>query len=260
MINTPKLKSRFLDNEKFTACWLETFSSIVAEVMAHAGYDIAMIDLEHGPGSVLDAISIMQAIQGTDCLPVIRATDSNAATIKRIMDIGPAGIMVPSIRNVKEARDVVKACRYGPAGNRGAAPPILRASGYGKDVEGYLNWLESEFLLIGQVESKTAVEQIDEITAVGGLDMIFIGPTDLSASLGKLGDFSSDDFKDAMRKIEKAVLNAGKLLGCIPFPGYSSKYLYQSGYSFVVAGADNMLLLEAAKNDVQALHDAMAGT
>ena len=87
--------------------------------------------------------------------------------------------------------------------------------------------------------------------------MIFIGPTDLSASLGKLGDFASDDFKKAMSTIEKAVLKAGKLLGCIPFPGYPSEYLYQSGYSFVVAGADNMLLLEAAKNDVQALYEAM---
>ncbi len=204
MISKLKVKSRFKNNEKLTGCWLETFSPIASEIMAHAGYDIAMIDLEHGPGSVLDAISMMQAIQGTDCLPVIRATSSDTATIKRIMDVGPAGIMVPNVSDVEEARDVVKACRYGPAGIRGAAPPILRASGHGKDVEGYLDWLDSEFLLIGQVESRSAVEQIDDIVAVDGIDMIFIGPTDLSASLGKLGDFASDDFKKAMSTDRKS--------------------------------------------------------
>ncbi len=258
MINSPKLKSRFLNNEKLTGCWLETFSPIAAEIMAYAGYDVVMIDLEHGPGSVLDAISMVQAIHGTNCLPIIRVTDSDAATIKRVMDVGPAGIMVPNIRNVDEARAVVGACRYGPSGIRGAAPGIIRASGYGENVNEYLHWFENEFLLIGQIESKSAVEQIGDIAAVEGLDMLFIGPSDLSASLGELGNYETDQFKKAMKNIERAAKESRKLLGTIPFPGYSAEKLYRSGYSFVVSGADTLLLQEAAKNDVKSLREAIA--
>lgn len=224
--------------------------------MALSGYDTAMIDLEHGPGTCLDAIPVMQAVRNRGCTPLIRATSSDPAVIKRVLDIGPAGIMVPNIRTKQEAEQTVAACRYGPDGRRGAAPGIIRATDYGKDVPGYLEWMRNDFLLIGQVESVSAVDQIEDIAGVHGLDMIFIGPSDLSASLGALGKYDSPVFIEAMAAIEKSTLAAGKWLGTIPFPGWDAKRLFNSGHGLVISGTDTVLLRTAAEQDVEEMRRA----
>lgn len=247
------IKQQFKSNKRLNGCWIETFSPIAAEIMAMAGYDVAMIDLEHGAGSYLDAISVMQAVCNHGCAPLLRATSANPAVIKRTLDIGPVGVMVPNIRSAQEAREVVAACRYGPDGIRGAAPGIIRAAAYGRDVADYLQWMETEFLLIGQVESAQAVEEIDEIVSINGLDMVFIGPADLSASLGELGRYDSDMFIKAFEKIEQSAFSAGKWLGTIPFPGWSAERLYNNGHNLVLSGADTLLLRQSAEKDVEQL-------
>ena len=161
--------------------------------------------------------------------------------------------MVPNVRSAQEARDVVAACRYGPDGFRGAAPALLRATGYGEHVTDYEQWMAEEFLLIIQIESKEAVEAIDDIAAVEGIDMLFIGPIDLSASLGQV---DSAEFIKAFEKIEQSVLAAGKYLGSIPFGNWDSARLYGNGHHLVLAGADTLLLREAAGRDVQELRQA----
>ena len=153
---------------------------------------------------------MMQALSAHQCKPMIRATSGDPADIKRVLDIGPLGMMVPNVASVREARDLVAACRYGPDGFRGAAPALLRATGYGERVADYERWMTEEFLLIIQIESKEAVDAIDTIAAVEGIDMLFIGPIDLSASLGALGQFDSAEFIEALEKIEQSVLAAGK--------------------------------------------------
>lgn len=250
------IKNLLRASRRLTGCWIELFSNIAAEIMAMSGYDTAMIDLEHGAGSCLDAIAMMQAVSAHGCVPMIRATSSDPAVLKRVLDTGPAGLMIPNIRSAAQARDAVAACRYAPRGMRGAAPGIIRGTGYGRDQAGYGDWMENEFLLIGQVESKQAVEQIDEIAAVDGLDMLFVGPADLSASLGELGRYDSDDFLDAFERIERATLASGKWLGCIPFPGWSAQRLYSNGHSLVLSGADTLLLRRGAEEDVAALYRA----
>ena len=167
------------------------------------------------------------------------------------------GIMVPNVRNTEEAQAVVSACRYGPEGIRGAAPVLLRATNYGKDIARYQEWMENDFLLIAQIESKEAVNQIEEIAAIDGIDMLFIGPIDLSASLGQLGQFESKAFIEAFEKIESATLAAGKLLGAIPFADWNAERLYENGHHLVLSGADSILLREAAEKDVANLNDAL---
>ena len=255
-MNQKSVKQRLLSGERLNGCWIETFNPIAAEIMALSGYDTAMIDLEHGPGSYMDAISMMQAVSQHQCTPLIRTSCADPAVIKRVLDIGPAGVMVPNIRSADEARDVVAACRYGPAGIRGAAPTIIRGADYGKEVGDYLRWMDEEFLLIGQVESRQAVEQIEAIAGIEGLDMLFIGPADLSASLGVLGGFDLDEFIGAFEKIEQTTLKAGKLLGTIPFGPWSAKRLYENGHSLVLSGADTVLLRQAAEQDVASLRQA----
>ncbi len=221
-----------------------------------SGYDTAMIDLEHGPGSFTEAVAMMQALNCYRCAPLIRATSADPAVIKRVLDIGPLGMMVPNVRSAEEARDVVAACRYGPEGFRGAAPALLRATGYGEHVADYQRWMAEEFLLIIQIESKEPVVDIEAIAAVDGIDMLFIGPIDLSASLGALGQFDSAEFIQAFETIEQAVLDAGKYLGAIPFADWDCERLYRNGHHLVLSGADTLLLREAAGRDVQQLRRA----
>lgn len=256
-MRSPSLKQKLKSGVRLNGCWIETFNPIAAEIMAMSGYDTAMIDLEHGAGSVLDAVSMMQALESRDCPPMIRATSADCNTIKRILDIGPMGIMVPNVRNTKEAQEVVSACRYGPEGIRGAAPILLRATNYGKDIAHYQQWMENDFLLIAQIESKEAVDQIDDIAAIDGIDMLFIGPIDLSASLGQLGQFKSKGFIEAFEKIERAALAAGKFLGAIPFADWNAERLYENGHHLVLSGADSILLREAAEHDVADLNNAL---
>ena len=238
------------------------FSPIAAEIMADAGYDVAMIDLEHAPGGLMDSISMMHAVECRGCQPLIRSSSSDIACIKRILDIGPAGIMIPDIRNAEHAEAAVAHCRYAPLGDRGAAPGYIHAMGYaGKDGRArngkdYSTFMQEDFLLILQVESVEGVKNIDEIVKVEGIDMILIGPADLSASLGKLGDFSSEEFRQAVAAIETATLGAGLTLGTIPFGDWSAERHYQSGYQLVISGADTMLLTSAAREDFRHLRTA----
>lgn len=253
MNNKYSIKQQLISGTRLHGCWIESFSTINAEIMGQSGYEVAVIDLEHGPGSILDAVHMMQVLAAFDCAPIVRVMSSNPNTIKKAMDIGPAGIMVPNIENPQEAKDVVAACRYGPTGIRGSAPMLVRASGYGQRLESYLKNIERDFLLIGQIESKQALDRIEEIAAIDGIDMLFVGPSDLSASLGALGNYESETFINAFERIEKVTLAAGKLLGSIPFHNWDAKRLYKNGHQLVVSGADTLLLRKAAENDVQTM-------
>ncbi len=260
MISNTRIKQRLRDGEKLNGCWLEMFSPIAAEIVALSGYDTALIDLEHGPGSCYQGIQMMQAIalpeREPGCTALLRTSSSSTTDIKRALDTGPEGIMVPDVRSVEEAEHVVAACRYGPAGYRGAAPAIVRGSAYGTRIPDYLDFMEREFLLIIQIESLEAVNAIDRIAAVDGIDMLFIGPNDLSGTLGELGNYTTDSFRDAFERIGRAAGSAGKFLGTIPFPGWNAQTLFRSGHQLVISGADSMLLLEAAKADVRSLRAA----
>lgn len=250
------VKQRLESGERLHGCWIEAFSPVMTEIVGQSGYDVALIDLEHGPGTVMDAVQQLQVLAAHDCKPLIRVPAADASHIKKAMDIGPAGLMVPNIRTADEARQVVAACRYGPDGVRGAAPTLVRASAYGRDLARYLESVNRDFLLIGQIESREGVDNIEDIAAVDGLDMLFIGPADLSASLGALGDFESQAFTGAFETVQRATLAAGKWLGCIPFHNRDAARLYRDGHRLVLSGVDTLLLRQGAENDVAALNRA----
>jgi 2-keto-3-deoxy-L-rhamnonate aldolase RhmA len=259
MYNPLGLKQRLSSGERLHGCWIEAFSPLMTEIMAQSGYDVAMVDLEHGPGSIMDAVQQLQVIAAHECAPLIRVTSADINAIKKAMDIGPAGLMVPNLRTADEARGVVAACRYGPKGVRGAAPNLVRASAYGQSLGDYMDSVDEGFLLIGQIESRQGVENIEEIVAVDGLDMLFIGPADLSASLGALGDFDSAEFVRTFTSLERAILDGGKWLGCITFSSWDARRLYENGHQLVLSGADTLLLRQAAEQDVADLSRMKAG-
>jgi len=229
---------------------------MVAEIVAQAGYDCVMIDLEHGPGSTLDAISLMQAVQGRACAALLRVPENNPVWLKRVLDAGVAGVMVPAVDTPEEAAAAVAACRYAPRGGRGMAATVVRASEYGADWRAYLTRVEEQLLIICQIESRAAVAAAAEILGVEGVDMVFIGPFDLSASLGHLGDPDHGAVREAILSVEAAAKAAGKLLGGIPTPGRSAQDLYAAGYDLVLADSDVGLLRDAARSGCRALRDA----
>lgn len=250
------LKARMRAGEAANGFWVELFSPAAAEAMAAAGYDCAMIDLEHGAADLADAVAVMRAMAASDCTPLVRVPANDAAWIKRVLDGGAEGVMVPAVNSAEEAAAAVAACHYAPRGIRGMAAPIVRAAGYGVDWRGYVADIATRVLVICQVETQAAVDDVAGIVAVDGLDMIFLGPFDLSASLGYMGEPDHPHVRQVIAAVEAAAKGAGLLLGGIPTPGRSARELYQAGYDLVLGESDLALVRDGARDGVAALREA----
>lgn len=246
MYRENKLKKKMLAGEQTISCWLHLGSPVSAEIISMVGYDGAVIDLEHSPVDYLHATTLMQAMSATEICPVMRVPWNDHVEIKRALDTGIQGIIVPSVDTVEAAEAAVSACLYPPRGTRGVAHILNRASSYGFESESYLENEARDLLIICQVESLEAVENIEEICAVSGIDMLFVGPIDLSSSAGKIGDFDNPIFLEATARAERVILESGKMLGGIPRPGDSPRDMFARGYNFVVSTSDVLLLRDAA--------------
>jgi 2-keto-3-deoxy-L-rhamnonate aldolase RhmA len=246
-VSKPSFKARLRAGRPAGGCFLELFSPLVAEIVAAAGYESVMIDLEHGPGSPLEVIALLQAIQGRDCAPLLRVETNHPVPIKRVLDLGLAGIMIPAISSPVEAQAAVAACRYPPRGVRGMAAPIVRATGYGASWEDYVAGGADELLVMCQIETAAGLEQVEAIAAVDGVDMLFVGPFDLSANLGHMGRPDHPEVRAAIARVEAAAKAAGRLLGNIPTPERDLAALFDAGYDLVIGDCDNQLLRAAAE-------------
>ncbi|MCH8036765.1 MAG: hypothetical protein IIC53_06515 [Proteobacteria bacterium] len=255
MTGTPTLKQRIAERGPLFGCWLEMFSPIAAEVVAQAGYDCVLIDLEHGPGSYLDAISLMHAVQGRACAPLMRVPSNDEVALKRALDIGVAGVMVPAVDTAAQAEAAVAACRYPPKGRRGMAASIVRASDYGARWRDYVERAGDDLLVMCQIESGEAVENAAAIAAVEGVDMLFIGPFDLSAGVGHLGEPDHPEVRAMIDRVEAVAQAAGKRLGAIPTPGRSVAELVAAGYDLIMVDADVLLLRDAARASLAKLRE-----
>jgi 4-hydroxy-2-oxoheptanedioate aldolase len=230
------LKARLKAGEKLLGAWTMSGSPDNAEVMALTGLDFLLMDHEHGQATIPDAIAQLRAIKGTGCAGVMRAPWNDMVFIKQVLDAGIHGIMVPQVNSAKEARDVVAACRYPPLGMRGAAGGT-RATAYGLDM-GYYDRVADELLVIVQIETPQAVENATAIAEVDGVDVVFIGPRDLSANIGKLNKMDDPELRDLIAKVEQATLRSGKALGTVAPTGALVKQLFDRGYSFLISGSD----------------------
>jgi 4-hydroxy-2-oxoheptanedioate aldolase len=246
------LKRRLVEGGRALGCWLTMASPLAAEIVALAGYDCVMIDHEHGPGSLLDAIGQMQAISGTPAVPLLRVAGNDAVTIKRALDIGVAGLMIPAVSSAEEAHAAVAACRYPPAGVRGAAYGSIRASRYGLDRDDYRDRANDTLLVICQIETLQGVEAIPEIARVPGVDVLFIGPYDLSGSAGKLGHFEDPVVRHLIDRAERAILDSGVCYGSVPSPIRSTAQLWEAGCRLVISGSDTSFVRNGALAEVRA--------
>lgn len=240
MPDATALRRKMLSGTACLGAWLLTNSADVAEIMAFAGLDFLLIDHEHGQGNIADAIAQLRAIRGTECAGILRVPDHDPVYIKRVLDAGVDGILVPNVATAEEARRIVRACRYPPLGMRGAFGG-MRAMDYGFN-PGYYAAAADKLLIAVQVESAEAIDHVAEIAAVDGIDLVFIGPRDLSATLGKLNQFDDPAVQAEIARAERAILASGKWLGSTAINGHVAKEMAARGYRFIIPGSDVTLL------------------
>jgi 4-hydroxy-2-oxoheptanedioate aldolase len=240
MPNSTPLKRKMLAGKACLGAWLLTNSADVAEILAFSGLDFLLIDHEHGQGNIGDAVAQMRAIKGHDCAGILRVPSHDPIYIKRVLDAGVDGILVPNVGSAEEARQIVGACRYPPQGFRGAFGG-MRAMDYGFNPGYYAAAADNLFVAV-QVESASAIDHIDEIAAVDGIDLVFIGPRDLSATLGKLNQFDDPTVRAEIERAEKAILKSGKFLGSTAVSGKVAKDMAARGYRFIIPGSDVTML------------------
>jgi 4-hydroxy-2-oxoheptanedioate aldolase len=220
--------------------WSSLCSNIGAEVLADAGFDWILLDGEHSPNDVPSTMSQMQALVGGTASPIVRPAWNDAVMIKRILDIGAQTILVPYVQNAEEAKRAVAAVRYPPAGIRGVASST-RANHYGR-VNNYLNLADSEICLLVQVETRPALGELEAIAKVEGVDGVFIGPSDLAASLGHIGNPAHPEVQAALEDAVKRLKAVGKAAGILTLSEEEARRYIGWGYTFVAVGSDIGLL------------------
>lgn len=252
MIRHNSLKKKLAAGHAVYGTWLNLASPLVAELAGRVGYDAVLIDGEHGPGDHSDHRAMIQAAMATDATVLMRVAANDPVFLKRALDLGVEGVMIPAIGSAEAARDAVAACLYPPHGRRGFAAGLLRASAFGLNLTDYVAEVGggTALFLALQIETAAGVDAVEAIAAVPGYDCLFIGPYDLSGDLGIAGQFDHPMFDQALSRIEAAGRDHGKILGCLPFPGMPLARLEERGYRFLMPGSDVGFLRQAMQADV----------
>ena len=224
--------------------WSTLCSNLGAEIIAQSGFDWILLDTEHSPNELPDLVSQLQAMGRGTASPVIRAAWNDAVLIKRILDIGAQSILLPYVQTAEEARRAVQAVRFPPRGIRGVSASS-RASQYGR-VKDYLSRADEEICLILQIETRAALDQLEAISEIEGVDGVFVGPADLSASLGHLGDPQHPETQAALQDAARRLTRLGKPAGILAVVEADARRYIEWGYTFVAVGVDTTLLASSA--------------
>lgn len=226
--------------------WVCSGSPVAAEIAAASGMQWVLIDAEHSPIGLETTTSLLRAMNGYPATPVVRVPVNDRVLIKQFLDLGAQNLLVPMVDTEADAEAAVAAVRYPPRGVRGVGSALARASRWNA-VDGYLSRAEESLSLTVQIESATAVDNAAAIAAVDGIDQVFVGPSDLAASMGLLGQQTHPEVTDAVARTFEAVRAAGKPVGVNAFdPDQARKYL-EAGASFVLVGADVSLMMNGAR-------------
>lgn len=251
MMRENRLKARLRAGEQSFCGWCLLGDAMVAEIMALAGVDAIVIDHEHGPADLMSAIAIMQAVSATHATTIMRVPSHDSVYVKCALDAGIGGIMFPSVNTPEQARAAVAACRYPPDGKRGAAYSYVRASNYGLNAGDYIEHTANNIVILAQVESRMAVENLAEIAAVDGIDGFYIGPLDMSGSINKLGELQDSEVVGLLEGAEDAVLASGKALGGSSGSHEAARRMLERGYTLVGLGTDIELIRNGIHNNLE---------
>lgn len=234
-------------------CWITLNNPSVAEILADAGFDWLCVDMEHSVTDYFEAQQLIMAIQSKGIKAFVRVGENNTRIIKRVLDAGADGIIVPSVNSAMEARKAVQAVRYPPKGMRGVG--LARAQNYGFGFDFYLDGKAKDIKLIVQIEHINAIDELEDILQTEGVDGTFIGPYDLSGSMGKPGQWNEPDVREALLKYEETAKKYDKLIGFhVIQPDYklvSEKI--DKGYNFIAFSLDVLFMGTLARRQVQEL-------
>lgn len=226
--------------------WVSSGSPLVAEICAGAGLDWLLIDGEHSPIGLESITALLQAVAPYPVTPLVRAPSGDAVMLKQLLDLGAQNVLVPMIDTAEQARAVVRAVRYPPRGVRGVGSALARGARWNR-VEGYMQDADRYVSLFVQVESATGVANAAAIAAVDGVDGVFVGPSDLAASMGVLGQQTHPDVTAAVLKAFEAVRAAGKPVGVNAFDPQVARAYLDAGASFVLVAADVAMLARGSE-------------
>lgn len=245
-MNNPKnsFKRALSGSRAQVGIWSMLSTAPTVELLGHAGFDWMLLDMEHGPTDISTLRHELMALNGSPTVPIVRAKWNDMVEIKRILDLGAQTIMVPQVQDAAEANRAVAYTRYPPDGLRGVAGGT-RATRYGR-IPDYYRQAGDEICVIVQVESRTALDNLGEIAKVPGVDAVFIGPSDLAASLGHLGRPTHPDVQSAIEAAVKTIRAAGKAAGTIATQEAGARKMLELGFNFVAVGIDVGLLSQAA--------------
>jgi len=259
MSMTNPVKRKLENGQRTIGGFLQTTSPVAAEIMSRSGFDWLIVDLEHAPGDFANLQAQLQAMNGSGVVPFARAPWNDAVAIKRILDTGVMGVLIPYVNTRAEAEAAVAACKYPPQGIRGVAGSP-RAAGYTGNVKEYLTSANAEVIVMIAAETAEAVENLDEILTVDGLDGIFIGPVDLASSMGYLGDAAHPEVQDVIAVIEQKVLTSDKFLGTLAGTWDKARDCFEKGYQWMVVMQDGASLRRAGDEMVANFRNAYGDT
>ncbi|MFB6118497.1 HpcH/HpaI aldolase/citrate lyase family protein [Halosegnis sp.] len=226
-----------LGSEPLVGTWVSSSDPAVAEMTA-PGFDFVMLDTEHAPNSdetIAHAVRAVEAADG-EAVPLARPLDNDRGKIKRLLDIGVRGVMVPLVETADGARSAVSAAKYPPSGQRGVA--ATRASDYGRRLESYVGEANEDIAVVVQVETQRGLENVEAIAATEGVDALFVGPADLSANLGVFAEYDGDRFREAVDAVLTAGDEADIPVGTLATSAAAVERYTDWGFDWLIAGTD----------------------
>jgi 2-dehydro-3-deoxyglucarate aldolase/4-hydroxy-2-oxoheptanedioate aldolase len=244
-----RLKARLAKGERTLGTFVGTASAVTAEVCAAAGADWVLLDLEHGSGGEEQVRDVVPAAGSYGVPTVVRVETSARIRLGRVLDLGAAGVMLPRMETTGEVAEAVRHLRYPPAGDRGVAT-YNRACRFGLD-PGALDRANDEIVAVVQIESAKAVGQADAIAAIDGVDVLFVGPRDLSHDLGVPGDTRAPAYLAAIERVRAAAARHGKACGLLVPDGSAAAAKQAEGWAFVAIGSDTTLLASALSTELR---------
>jgi 4-hydroxy-2-oxoheptanedioate aldolase len=240
-------KTRLLAGETLIGCWLALADDYAADVMGGAGFDWLVIDGEHAPNDLRSIRAQLSVLASHDVAPVVRLPVGEAWMIKQVLDAGAQNLLVPMVESGDQARALVRACRYPPAGIRGMGAALGRASGFNA-IADYAQSADDQICLLVQVESRAGIAALDDILAVEGVDGVFIGPADLSADMGFQGNAEAPEMRALIAETLARIAAAGKAPGILGMSDPTIRRYLDEGARFVAVAADILLLANAARD------------
>ena len=245
IITTSKqFKEKLVSGGPCLGTWISLSDPSSAELMASLGFDFTIIDIQHSPIHTYDLQSLLMAFKGSQTVPIVRVGENDFAQIDWALDVGAGGILVPMVDTAEQAREIIRAAKYPPLGSRSIGS--RRAGGYGLYEEAYLQAANDSLIVLAQVETKAALENLDALLQVEGIDCFFVGPNDLGASLHGLVDRRNPEMAQTLEDILHNCQQAGKPFGVNRGDAEAAQEWFAKGASLIAVGEDTYFMFEAA--------------